>query len=276
MQDRFGLGWREDLAAGILTNLDRIGVLEVIADDYFRAPRRKVQALRTLAGQHPVMLHAVGCGMASTIRTDQKRLDSMARLVDQVRPESWSEHLAFVRAGGIEIGHLAAPPRNPASIEGTLRNLERAHRTVGLPPAMENVASFINPPGSVMDEASWLNAVLRDCPIPLLLDLHNVYTNSINFGYDPYAMLGALHLDRVTTIHLAGGKWVGKRMLDDHLHDVPDPVYDMLRFVATRTTQPLTVILERDGAYPSISELLAQLDRARDAVAAGRSDAAAA
>jgi len=39
------------------------------------------------------------------------RLDKMARLVEQVRPQFWSEHLAFVRGGGIEIGHLAAPPR---------------------------------------------------------------------------------------------------------------------------------------------------------------------
>lgn len=34
MKDRFGLGWRPELAAGILTHLDRIDIVEVIADDY--------------------------------------------------------------------------------------------------------------------------------------------------------------------------------------------------------------------------------------------------
>src|SRR5215468_1991705 len=45
--DRFGLGWRPELAAGILAHLDRIDLIEVIADDYFGAARRDLRALRT-------------------------------------------------------------------------------------------------------------------------------------------------------------------------------------------------------------------------------------
>ncbi|MBL8217750.1 MAG: DUF692 domain-containing protein [Bryobacterales bacterium] len=271
MTDRFGLGWRDDLAAGILSNLDRIDVLEVMADDYFDAPGRKRRVLRDLAAQHPVMLHAVSLGMASTIAVDEKRLTKMARLVETVRPEGWSEHLAFVRAGGIEIGHMASPPRNGASVDATLRNVDRAARVVGVAAAMENVASMIDPPGSTMSEGAWLSEVAAGCAGGLLLDLHNVYTNAVNFGYDAFALLRAIPMERVRTIHLAGGKWVGKRILDDHLHDVPDPVYEMLRFVAERAQQPLTVILERDGAFPKMADLLAQLERARAAVAEGRS-----
>lgn len=269
-QDRFGLGWRDGLAAGILSNLHRIDALEVIADDYFDAPTKKVRAIRDLAQQHPVMLHAVSLGLASTIAPDRKRLAQMAKLIDKVRPESWSEHLAFVRAGGIEIGHMASPPRNPTSIDATLSHIAAAAKTTGIAPAMENVASIIDPPGSTMTEAAWLNTVAADSPGGLLLDLHNIHTNSINFGYDPYHLLITIPLHRVKTIHIAGGKWIGKRILDDHLHPVPDPVYTMLAFVAARATQPLTVILERDGAYPPIADLLAELDRARQAVKQGR------
>ncbi|HET8782635.1 MAG TPA: DUF692 family protein, partial [Pyrinomonadaceae bacterium] len=60
------------------------------------------------------------------------------------------------------------------------------------------------------------------------------------------------------------------RLLDDHLHDVPDPVYQLLEEVGARVTNPLTVILERDGNFPPIEWLLVQLDRARAAVARGR------
>jgi uncharacterized protein (UPF0276 family) len=269
-QDRFGLGWRDDLAAGILSNLGRIDALEVIADDYFEAPSRRIRALRDLAQQHPVTLHAVSLGLASTIPPDKKRLTQMARLIDRVRPESWSEHLAFVRAGGIEIGHMASPPRNAASIDSTLANMEVATKVTGMAPAMENVASLIDPPGSTITEAAWLSAVAINSSGGLLLDLHNVHTNSVNFGYDPGAFLTTIPLHRVQTIHIAGGKMIGERILDDHLHPVPDPVFDMLSFVAARTTQPLTVILERDGAYPPIAELLTELDRARQAVQQGR------
>jgi uncharacterized protein (UPF0276 family) len=59
-------------------------------------------------------------------------------------------------------------------------------------------------------------------------------------------------------------------MLDDHLHDVPEPVFRLLTTVAGRAVRPLSVILERDGNFPSMDCLIAQLDRAREAVAAGR------
>src|ERR1700722_16180416 len=96
MTDRVGLGWRAELAAGILSNLDRIDVIEVIADDFWDSPRR-TRAGKILAAQRPVMLHGISLGLASTVRVDRKRLDKMARLFDAVRPECWSEHLAFVR-----------------------------------------------------------------------------------------------------------------------------------------------------------------------------------
>ena len=51
MNDRFGIGWRPELAAGILSNLDCIDIVEVIADDYFTAPRSQRRALNALAAQ---------------------------------------------------------------------------------------------------------------------------------------------------------------------------------------------------------------------------------
>ena len=151
----------------------------------------------------------------------------------------------------------------------------RAAETVGVKPIMENIATLIDPPGSDLDEAAWLTALLCASGGELLLDLHNVHANSINFGFDALAFLDRLPLDRVGAIHLAGGKWIpagesGRRLLDDHLHDVPDPVYRLLEHVASRTGNPLTVILERDGNYPPMTDLLNQIDRARDAVARGR------
>src|SRR5580704_17109037 len=93
--DRVGLGWRPELAAGILAHLDSIDVIEAIADDYFDSSAR-VRALKTLAAQSPLELHGIGLGMASTAPVDRKRLAKMASLIEQVRPESWSQHLAFV------------------------------------------------------------------------------------------------------------------------------------------------------------------------------------
>jgi len=277
MNDRFGIGWRLELAAGILSNLDCIDFVEVIADDYFDAPKAKRRALGTLARQIPVALHGVTLGLASVAPIENKRLERTARLIEEVQPEFWSEHLAFVRGGGIEIGHLAAPPRTQSTIDGAVQNLAAAKKIVGSAPLVENIATLIDPPGSRLSEADWTANILSMADCPLLLDLHNLYANAVNFDFDPCAYIDSIPSERITAIHLAGGRWITanssseRRLLDDHLHDVPDSVYELLKYVGQKTFHPLTVILERDGRYPPIDTLLNQLDLARDALRHGRS-----
>ncbi len=273
VNDRVGIGWRAELAAGIFANLHRIDAVEVIADDYFQAPAARISALQTLSRQVPLLLHGVGLGLASAAPADRKRIESMARLIDKIRPECWTEHLAFVRAGRIEIGHLAAPPRNENTLAGLCENIELARRITGAAPAMENIATLIDPPGSTMSEARWISGAIAASGSDLLLDLHNVHTNSINFGYDPYEFLASIPLCKVSIIHIAGGRSMrGGRILDDHLHRTPDEVYSLLRWVAARADRPLTVMLERDGNYPRMEELLVELGRARSALKEGRRD----
>jgi uncharacterized protein len=272
--DRFGLTWHPSIAGGVLAHLDRIDLIEVIPEGRFLESRRARRALRRLARTLPVSIHGVSLGLATVAPIDRPRLDLLARLVGDVEPESWSEHLAFVRAGGIELGHLAAPPRTALSVEAVAEHVEQARRAIGTYPSLENVATPIDPPGSDRAEMTWLLDVLSATPAGLLLDLHNLYANGTNFGVDPAEMLRACPVDRVRTIHIAGGVNVHAsgevRVMDDHLHDVPDPVYELLEIVGERAPYPVDVVLERDGAFPPIEDLLAQLDRARAALARGR------
>lgn len=273
------MGWRAELAAGILSHLDEIDVLEVIADDYFHASGQQLRVLRSLAAARPVSLHGVGMGLASCSPVAPSRLASMARLVETVAPESWSEHLAFVRAGGVEIGHLAAPPRTAQNVAATIANLALARGVVGSAPEMENVASLIAPPASTLDEASWIGQIVDGADVALLLDLHNLYANAVNFGAAPETLLLNMPLARVRTVHLSGGRWIAEpgaaqpprlRLLDDHVHDVPAAVFELLALLASRAPQALTVIIERDGRFPPFGQIREQLALARAALRSGR------
>ena len=255
---RYGLGWRAELGAGILAHLDRVGVVEVLAEELFDADRAQRRALRFLRAHVPIVLHATSLGLASTETVDRRRLDAIARVVEWLEPELWSEHLAFVRAGGSEIGHLAAPPRNDATLEGLARNVDLAARVIGSHPCLENVASLIDPPLSSYDEAAWLQAVVAATGCDLLLDLHNLHANAHNFRFDAVGVIRSLPAPRL--IHIAGGRLIERgRLLDDHLHPVPDAVYSLLAEV---DAPEATVILERDGNYPALDELLEELARA--------------
>jgi uncharacterized protein len=260
LSHRFGLGWRPELAASIFANLDAIDVVEVIADDWFDARANDLRALRRLASAVPVILHATSLGLASSEPADERRLARIARLVDAVQPLLWSEHLAFVRAGGIEIGHLAAPPRTRATIDGLRRNVSRARAVVGSAPALENVATLIDPPLSDLSEAEFVREAIRACETSLLLDLHNLHANAANFRHE----IDLFDDLPIAYVHLAGGRRVRGRILDDHLHPTPEPVFALLAALAARRAEPLTIVLERDGHYPRFDELLAELARARE------------
>lgn len=262
---RLGLGWRDELGPGILANLDRIGVLEVLAEELFDADASRRRALRFLGREVPLVLHATTLGLASPEPVDAKRLERVGRVIDWLQPELWSEHLAFVRAGGREIGHLAAPPRNDATLEGLARNVEAAARVTGSRPLLENVASLVDPPLSTYGEAEWLHAVLQVTGCDLLLDLHNAHANAVNFGFSAAALVASLPPERIGLVHIAGGRIIERgRVLDDHRHAVPDAVAELLALVP----RDATVILERDGNYPSVDELLAELRSAAATAAA--------
>lgn len=273
--DRFGLTWHPRLAGEILAHRERLDIVEVIPEGIFLDSRRARRALRTLAREIPVAIHGVSLGLASAEGLDTARLDAFARLMDDVVPEHWSDHLAFVRAGGVELGHLAAPTRTALTVEATAENLDRAARRVGARPLAENVATLMDPPGSDRTEQAWLMALLDTSGSDLLLDLHNLVTNGRNLGYDPMALVDALPAHRIRAIHIAGGVEIEatggeRRLLDDHRHPVPDAVYALLERVGERVPHRIDVILERDGAFPPFDVLLGELDRARIALNAGR------
>src|ERR1700733_11973224 len=116
-RDRVGLGWRGPLAASIYVNLDAIDVVEVILDDYCNAPTRELRSLRSLGQEVPLIGHGVALGLASVSPVETSRVERLARVINALEPQLWSEHLAFVRSGGYEIGHLAATPRNRSTVE---------------------------------------------------------------------------------------------------------------------------------------------------------------
>lgn len=259
---RFGMSWRPEIGSGILRHLDAIDVVEILAEEFLEAGASQRRALRFLGSRVTVVVHATSLGMASTEPVSRKRLEAVARLIGEIEPLFWSEHLAFVRAGGAEIGHLAAPPRNDETLEGLNRNIELSRNVVGSAPLLENIATLLDPPFSSYDEAEWLTAVTRETRSNLLLDLHNLHANAVNFGFDAGNVIRRIPHDRIGAIHLAGGRRIeGGRILDDHLHAVPDAVYSLLGHIKGDAA----VILERDGEYPEFALLLDELRRARDA-----------
>ena len=146
-------------------------------------------------------------------------------------------------------------------MDAVCRNVERWRETVGVPLLLENISYMVALPGE-LTEAQFLTEIVERADCGLLLDLHNVYTNAVNHGYDAIELIAALPLDRVGQVHLGGGHDEDGYRIDSHSAPAPEPVWELLRFVASRAHLN-AVIIEWDAHLPPFDVICREVETAR-------------
>jgi uncharacterized protein (UPF0276 family) len=258
-----GLGFRETFRAELFLNRGRVDFLEVTADHYLDASPLKQRELKLLREHFTLIPHGLSLSLGSAEGLDEAYLASMVGLIRQLEPPWWSEHVAYTRAGGRDIGHLMPLPRTREAVEVVCRNVERVRRQIQTPLILENISYLVEMPGSEMSEADFLAEVLERTDCGLLLDVMNLHANALNHGYDPFAFLEQLPLHRVVQVHFVGGHWESGVLVDSHSEPTSEQVWNLLETVLSRA--PVRgAILERDENIPPLGELLGELDRARE------------
>ncbi len=261
-----GIGWRPELALTIERRRD-LGFVEVLAEDIAHGPQPvPIDNLRRRGVS--AVLHGVSLSPGGAEPLDREWLSTLARLAERLQTPLVSEHLAFVRGGGLEVGHLLPLPRTREALDIVVANVREAKAALSVPLALENVATLFEWPNPEMDEAMFLTEVLERADVLLLLDVENVYANARNHGYDPHEFLDRIPLERIAYVHVAGGVERDGLYHDTHTHAVPGGVFDLLADLCARTDVP-GVMLERDDRFPSDAELNAELDAIAAAVARG-------
>jgi len=262
-----GIGWREELA-GFVARRERLGFVEVVAESLaadgplpagLEAPRRRGV---------PVVPHGVRLSLGSAGEPDPGRVGHLARLAERLGAPLVSEHVAFVRGGGLEAGHLLPVPRTRDALDVLAANVRLAQAELGVPLALEHVAALLEWPAPELDEAAFLTELLERTGALLLLDVANLYANARNHGGDPLVLLDRLPLERIAYVHVAGGVERDGLYHDTHAHPTPPGVLDLVAEVCARRDPP-GVMLERDDDYPPEPELAAELDAIAAATRAG-------
>jgi uncharacterized protein (UPF0276 family) len=264
-----GIGWRPELALFIERRRD-LGFVEVLAEDLDADASLPAPIARLRQRGVAVIPHGVSLSLGGAEPIDPARVQALARLAQRLEAPLVSEHLAFVRGGGVETGHLLPLPRTREALAVAVANIRAAKAALPVPLALENVATLVEWPGAEMDEAAFVSAVLEQADVPLLLDIENAYANARNHGYDPVEFLERIPLHRIAYVHVAGGIERDGLYHDTHAHRLPRGVLDLLGELCGRARVP-GVMLERDDRFPADAELHAELD----AIAAAMRGAAA-
>ena len=251
-----GLGYRPQLHRDVIKSVGRIDFLEVVSDNFFR----NETALHALRSLYTCVPHSLSLSVGS--KTDPAYLERVRRIVAIADPPWFSDHLAFTRAGGIEIGHLAPVAHTEESLRVVVENVKRVQAAIDRPFVLENVTMPFYWPDSTMEEHVFLAEVVKRTGCYLLLDLENVRVNLANHARGGRDLIDRLPLERVAQVHIAGGAHADGVEHDTHSAPVSEETWSLLEYLVD-VCPPPAVLLERDGAFPPFPELLAELDRAR-------------
>lgn len=211
----------------------------------------------------PVIVHGIELSLGTDDSFRQGHFDFMKKIGDQVNLVAMSDHICMTHAGGVGIGQLTTLPFTQRGLDVFCEHVETMKRQIHVPIVLENIANQFYFPHGDYTETAFINELLARTGAYLLIDLHNIYANSQNFGFDPYDWMNAITLDRVWAVHLAGGYYDEDQFLEDaHSSPVPEPVWEMLRWLCSRQ-MPAAVIVERTSDYPGIEALMAEVQRAK-------------
>ncbi len=263
-----GIGFRRELAHALLANPPAVDFVEVVVEAC--RDRRTLREAAALGELWPVVPHGVKLSLGSAEGIDVGRAKEMGFVARELRAPLVSEHVSFVRGGGREIGHLTELPMTRAAVKIVARNVDVLRRELpDVPLLLENVArAFVWPnEAHEMDEGSFYEEIVRATRCDLLLDVSNLYANSINAGRDPEAVLASFPLERVAMLHVAGGVTEHGFYFDTHAHPVPDAVFDLVA-KAKSVIPHAAVLLERDAGLDAHAAILEEVARLRATSAA--------
>ncbi len=196
--------------------------------------------------------------MGSVGGPELRALEHLAAVSSKLGAAVASDHACYVRAEGLESGHLLPMPFSEEGLAVLVENVQLAQRTVPVPFAVENIAALVKWPGATWSEGEFLRRLVEATGCGLVLDLANLHANAINFGGPPIDVLRALPLERVAYVHVAGGVRRERRYHDTHAHPLPDEVVALVRTLRALGCEA-GVLLERDDRFPPPEALDAEL-----------------
>jgi uncharacterized protein len=257
-----GLGFRGFLAGDIVEHVDELDWIELLTEEFLPLTAGRRALVEELTALFPCVLHGTELSIGGTASIDTAYVAQVAELAEMSSARWFSDHLCSTAAGDLRFGDLGPIQWTHRAAAMIAERATWTARTVGLPFLLENISYSVVIPGE-MTEAQFINAVLEESDCFLLLDVANVYANSINFGFEPIEFLESLPLDRVRQLHVAGGSWEGAFRADSHDSVVPDDVWALAQWVVDRAAVP-AVLVERDDRFPpDFGDLVDEVGRAR-------------
>lgn len=253
-----GLGLRRAFLNEILQLSEpEIDFFEVAPENWITIGGKLGKQFRAMTEKHQFVCHGLSLSIGSCDPLDETFVLQIKNFMQTHGIEHYSEHLSYCSHNG-HLYDLMPIPFTPEAVKHVVTRIKRVQDILERKIAIENV-SYYAVIGQEMNEIDFFNSVVEEANCDILLDVNNIYVNSINHGYDAIEFLNAMPVERITYAHIAGHfKEADDFLVDTHGAPVIEQVWELLRYAYARFGV-FPTLLERDFNLPSLYELVAEV-----------------
>ncbi|AUM14681.1 HvfB family MNIO-type RiPP peptide maturase [Ketobacter alkanivorans] len=258
-----GLGLRRAIIGPLSEQKpSQIDFMEVAPENWINLGGRFGKQFRAMTEAYPFVTHGLSLSLGGPEPIDVELVKSIKRFLDEHKISVYTEHLSYCSDDG-HLYDLMPIPFTSDAVDHVVKRIHQVQDILERPMGIENV-SYYAAPGQELSEIEFLKAVLEQADCGLLLDINNIYVNSVNHGYDPEAFLSQMPGERIQYIHVAGHyNEADDLIVDTHGANVIDPVWELLS-KAYQLFGVKPTLLERDFNIPEVPELLNEVGIIRD------------
>ncbi|NNM12793.1 MAG: DUF692 domain-containing protein [Gammaproteobacteria bacterium] len=262
-----GIGLRREMASALeqsaqeLFNKERLNFFEVAPENWMGAGGKLKKQFHAFTERYPFVTHGLSLSIGSPAPLDEEFVRNIKTFLDEHSIRFYTEHLSYCSDYG-HLYDLMPIPFTGEAVHYVAERIKRVQDILERRIAVENV-SYYAAPGQELSEVEFVKAVLDEADCDLLLDINNIFVNSINHQYDAENFLKNMPKERVVYFHVAGHFVEAEDLrVDTHGSDVCHEVWELLdkaydHFGAVPT------LLERDFNIPPLPELMQEADRIR-------------
>lgn len=256
-----GVNYTSDSADGIVNNLNHLDFVEINTERFFTD--NKNENISKIINSLPVVLHGLTLSVGADQVVDKSYLDKLQKVFSSVNCEWFSEHIGMTNINGLEMRSLMPVEFNEESVGRVVNKVNQITKVSNKPFLLENISYYYTMPGTTMSEVRFIREIVTRADCGLLLDLNNLYVNSVNHCYDPYDFLHNIPLERVVEVHLAGCDYMYDMLIDTHASHTRKEVLSLFEYVCKRTNIN-GVVIERDAKLDDFSKLMEEVSLVRD------------
>ena len=253
-----GLGLRREMLDDVIENVpSSVDFWEVAPENWLTLGGAYQTKFSNLTADHTFTTHGLSLSIGSSDPLDTNFVKQVKGFLDLHKIEFYSEHLSYCSGNG-HMYDLMPIPFTQDAIKHVVSRVQQVQDIIQRPLVLENV-SYYAAPGQALSEIEFTQEVLEQSGCSLLLDVNNVYVNSINHGYDAKAFIDAMPSGKIVYGHIAGHfDEADDLKVDTHGDDVKPEVWNLLKY-AYQKHGVFPTLLERDFNIPSLDVLVKEV-----------------